>query len=50
MQSNLDLIQILAWLKGDIKSLEGLQYLRNMKELSLKYMDSVDSLSYFAAS
>ncbi|QWH75383.1 hypothetical protein EXW59_00290 (plasmid) [Bacillus mycoides] len=45
VQSNLDLIQTL-WLKGDIKSLEGLQYLRNMKELSLKYMDSVDSLSY----
>ncbi|MCU5408691.1 hypothetical protein OCA16_29665 [Bacillus cereus] len=45
VQSNLDLVQTL-WLKGDIKSLEGLQYLRNMKELSLKYMDSVDSLSY----
>ncbi|MCU5601238.1 MULTISPECIES: leucine-rich repeat domain-containing protein [Bacillus cereus group] len=45
VQSNLDLIQTL-WLKGDIKSLEGLQYLRNIKELTLKYMDNVDSLSY----
>ncbi|OUA91624.1 leucine-rich repeat domain-containing protein [Bacillus thuringiensis] len=45
VQVNLDLIQSL-WLKGDIKSLEGLQYVRNMKELTLKYMDSVDSLSY----
>ncbi|QWH75414.1 hypothetical protein EXW59_00500 (plasmid) [Bacillus mycoides] len=45
MQANLDLIQSL-WLKGDIKSLEGLQHVRNIKELTLKYMDNVDSLSY----
>ncbi|QWH75991.1 hypothetical protein EXW59_04120 (plasmid) [Bacillus mycoides] len=45
VQANLDLIQTL-WLKGDIKSLEGLQHVRNIKELTLKYMDKVDSLSY----